>query len=463
MAAKKTTALTAGERLEKALVPAAEQPYEVPENWCWTKIGTVANLYRGVSYKKHEGHSKKGKDDCLVMRGGNIKEGEIDISAENIYISKELITDEQYIKKHDIIIVTSTGSTKVIGRAGISFADYDDVAFGAFLTLVRPVEAVHKPYVSYYFQGEMYRNRMRQLASGVNINNIRNEYITDTPIPLAPLAEQKRIVATIEGLFADLDRATENAERIVKQHDERRANLLHSAITGELTEMWRQAHGVGIDDWTSSSIDGLCYSLKYGTAKKSKNSGPVVVLRMGNMQEGEIDWTDLAYTDDADDIAKYHLEPGDVLFNRTNSATHVGKTSIYRGEYPAIYAGYLIKLDYDHSRVIGNYLTYALNTPTAREYCQSVKTDGVNQSNINARKIGAFTIPLPSIEEQAEIIRILDELLADEQRIKEAAEETLAKIDLMKKSILADAFRGKLGTNDPSDQPATELLKQILA
>lgn len=83
-------------------------------------------------------------------------------------------------------------------------------------------------------------------------------------------------------------------------------------------------------------------SLKYGTAKKSDASGNVVVLRMGNLQQGEIDWSDLAYSNDPDDIEKYKLFPGDVLFNRTNSAALVGKTAIYRGEHPAIYAGYLL-------------------------------------------------------------------------------------------------------------------------
>ena len=112
----------------------------------------------------------------------------------------------------------------------------------------------------------------------------------------------------------------------------------------------------------------------------------MIVIRMGNLQGGEIDWKNLAYSDDKNDIKKYKLSTGDVLFNRTNSAELVGKTSIYRGEYPAIYAGYLIKLDYDRNILSGEYLNYVLNSPNAKEYCNRVKTDGVNQSNINAKK-----------------------------------------------------------------------------
>ena len=112
--------------------------------------------------------------------------------------------------------------------------------------------------------------------------------------------------------------------------------------------------------------------------------------------------------------------------------------------------------------VCSEYLGYTLHYMSLNGQLQEHFT-GTTIKHLTGQALAKIKINLPSYEEQQEIVRILDELLADEQRIKEAAEETLAKIELMKKSILADAFRGKLGTNDPSDQPATELLKQILA
>ena len=236
----------------------------------------------------------------------------------------------------------------------------------------------------------------------------------------------------------------------------RKAAILHKAFNGELTAQWRKEHGVGMESWENVSVSEICHSLKYGTAKKSSSEGTVVVIRMGNLQDGEISWDDLAYSNDEEDIEKYKLVPGDVLFNRTNSPALVGKTSIYRGEYPAIYAGYLIKLDYDRSRVIGDYLNYSLNTVSAKEYCNSVKTDGVNQSN--AKKIGAYIFAMPQIDEQAEIVRLLNDLLIKEQQAKEAAEGVMEQIDLIKKAILARAFRGELGTNDPGEESVEEVL-----
>lgn len=130
---------------------------------------------------------------------------------------------------------------------------------------------------------------------------------------------------------------------------------------------------------------------------------------------------------------------------------------------PAIYAGYLIKLDYEKNIVVGDYLNYYLNSSKAKEYYMQVKTDGVSQSNINAKKIGEFEIPLPTLSEQHEIVRLINDLLARERAAKQATEQALASVDLMKKSILARAFCGELGTNKASEASALELLRQVLA
>lgn len=279
------------------------------------------------------------------------------------------------------------------------------------------------------------------------------------PVPLPPLAEQQRIVEQIETLFAQLDEAKEKVQTVVDGFETRKAAILHQAFTGQLTAQWREEHGLTLDSWEKHPLRELCHSLKYGTSKKSKSEGSTVVIRMGNLQNGKIDWSNLAFSDDEEDIKKYSLKPNDVLFNRTNSPELVGKTSIYRGEYPAIYAGYLIKLDYS-DLLVGAYLNYVMNSPYAKDYCNAVKTDGVNQSNINAKKIGEFIIPVPTLPEQEQIVSILDSLLEKEQAAYDAALAVLEQIDLIKKAVLARAFRGELGTNRPDEESAVKLLRR---
>ena len=192
-------------------------------------------------------------------------------------------------------------------------------------------------------------------------------------------------------------------------------------------------------DWGLVTIKEICKSLNYGTSKKSTFSGKCAVLRMGNLQNGYIDWTDLVFTNDEKDIQKYSLVKGDVLFNRTNSADLVGKTSLYRGDYPAIYAGYLIKLNYDRKKVVGEYLNYILNTQEAKEYCLAVKTDGVSQSNINAQKIGAFLFHLPPFEEQKKI----SEFLSDVDNLIFSLQKLIEKKKAIKQGAMQQLLTGK--------------------
>lgn len=432
--AKKEAALTPEERLQAALVPDWEWPYKLPENWRWLKLVE--------SFDNHTDSKKKIKQKDYLVKG---KLAVVDQGQELI---GGYTNDVEKSYSGALPIVIFGDHTRCIKFVDFPFAQGADG-----VKVLRP-KPFYLPKAFYY------------ALQSVNIPNLgyRRHFplFNKFSIPLPPFAEQQRIVDRIESLFAKLDEAKEKAQAVVDSFETRKAAILHKAFTGELTAKWREEHGVRMDSWEKKSVGELCISLKYGTAKKSDASGNVVVLRMGNLQQGEIDWSDLAYSKDPDDIEKYKLYPGDVLFNRTNSAALVGKTAIYRGEHPAIYAGYLIKLDYDHDKIIGDYLNYALNTLDAKKYCNSVKTDGVNQSNINAKKIGAYSFNVSSIPEQEKIVSVIQKLLSKEQQAKEAAEAVLDQIDLMKKSILACAFRGELGTNDPSEESAVELLKQII-
>lgn len=431
--AKKEAALTPEERLRAALVPDWEWPYKLPENWCWVYAPHIFDIEYGKGLP-----TKQLSDTGYPVFGAN---GQIGFYSEYMY-------------KEPQALMSCRGAYSGTMNKSLPYSYVTSNS----LIISSPRGLMGTDCIYYLFSAL----NVSELISGTAQPQVTVQAFDRFPIPLSPLAEQQRIVDRIESLFAKLDEAKEKAQAVVDSFETRKAAILHKAFTGELTAKWREEHGVRMESWEKKSVGELCISLKYGTAKKSDASGNVVVLRMGNLQQGEIDWSDLAYSNDLDDIERYKLFPGDVLFNRTNSAALVGKTAIYRGEYPAIYAGYLIKLDYDHDKIIGDYLNYALNTLDAKKYCNSVKTDGVNQSNINAKKIGAYSFNVPNIPEQEKIVSVIQKLLSKEQQSKAAAEAVLDQIDLMKKSILARAFRGELGTNDPSEESAVELLKQLI-
>ena len=213
--------------------------------------------------------------------------------------------------------------------------------------------------------------------------------------------------------------------------------------------------------WLWERLGWMTCGVEYGTAAKSKKSGDVAVLRMGNLQKARLDWSDLAYTSDPAEISAYLLKPFDVLFNRTNSSELVGKTAVYRGEQPAIFAGLLIRVNHIPRLVDSQYLNLFLNSPAARIHANAVKTDGVNQSNINGQKLTNYPFPYCSLVEQKELVRILDEKLSlideGEQQIK----RELQRAEALRHSILTSAFSGRLVPQDSADEPATVLLERI--
>lgn len=212
--------------------------------------------------------------------------------------------------------------------------------------------------------------------------------------------------------------------------------------------------------WTWCKLEDVVCELKYGTSEKSISQGKMAVLRMGNITTiGSIDYSNLVYSSNEDDIKQYALEKGDLVFNRTNSSEWVGKTAIYKGEQPAIYAGYLIRI---RPLIIhSEYLNIIMNSTYYRNWCYEVKTDAVNQSNINAQKLSQLMIPIPPLEEQSRIVNEMEKWLVAVIKIEDEATELQSLIKSEKSQILDLALHGKLVPQDPNDEPASELLKRI--
>jgi type I restriction enzyme S subunit len=161
------------------------------------------------------------------------------------------------------------------------------------------------------------------------------------------------------------------------------------------------------EGWVEKKLGDVCEKVEYGSSVKSKPEGKIPVLRMGNVQNGSIDWSNLVYSTDKEEIDKYLLKYNDVLFNRTNSDEHVGKTAIYKGERPAIFAGYLIRIIRKEDLIDADFLNYYLNSHTIREYGKSIMSRSVNQANINGTKLKDYPIILPPLSEQKRIVAIV--------------------------------------------------------
>jgi type I restriction enzyme S subunit len=279
------------------------------------------------------------------------------------------------------------------------------------------------------------------MTGAVGLRRVPRAFVESFPLILPPLVEQKIIADKLDTLLAQVDSTKARLEQIPQILKRFRQAVLAAAVSGKLTEEWRGT--TILIDWKKGILKNFIKKPSYGTSAKSQKEGLIPVLRMGNLQSGKVDWSDLVYTSDKNEIEKYKLIAGDILFNRTNSPELVGKTSIYRGERDAIYAGYLIKVQCLDG-LNPEYLNYHLNSHIAKQYCHEVKSDGVSQSNINAQKLAAYPLIVPSIEEQAEIVRRVEQLFVYADAIEKQVQNALDRVRNLTQSILAKAFRGEL-------------------
>ncbi|WP_206602525.1 restriction endonuclease subunit S [Cyanobacterium aponinum] len=405
------------------------------------------------------------------------------------------------IQEEDILIVkdgATTGKTAYVDKT----FPFKKAVINEHIFICRASKLIDSKCLFYYLISKQGQDQILSNFQGSAQGGINLSFAPNTEVILPPLNEQKRIVAKLEKLLAKVNESCDRLSRIPTILKRFRQSVLASACSGRLTADWRKSHPdiesadellkriqqerldqaktpaqkskiqeiylseetedneLLPESWNFITLNKLCISFDYGTSQKSLKEGKVPVLRMGNIQDGEIDWNDLVYSSDENEINKYNLSPNTVLFNRTNSAEKVGKTAIYRGDRSAIFAGYLIRIN-NCPELDPEYLNYCLNTPYAKSYCNSVKSDGVNQSNINAQKLAKFEIPFCAIEEQKEIVKRVKALFKKCDLIEQRYLKAKTYTDKLTQSILAKAFRGELVPQDSNDEPAEVLLERI--
>ena len=457
---KKKETLTPEERLQAALVPESEQPYKVPENWCWIRISDIAQILNGFAFK-----SQMYADSGIrIIRISNVQDGYIEDDKPVFYPLDSQDFIKSFMLRDRDLLMSLTGN---VGRVAIIDNSMLPAALNQRVACIRMLNPDHnKCFLFYYFLRKEFIQDCIKNSKGSAQLNMSTEWLKGYPIPIPPLAEQQRIVDRIESLFAKLDEAKQKAQDALDSFETRKAALLHKAFTGELTAQWRKEHGVGIETWSSCKLIDILvekprngYSPKpvdYVTACKSMTLSATTT---GVFKPEFFKYIDEEIPEDS----HLWLTPGDILIQRANSLEKVGMSAIYTGaEYEFIYPDLMMKLTVKEPNN-KHYIDYYLKTDEILNYFRSNATGTAgNMPKINQKVVSETPLILPETQEQAEIVRLLDDLLAKEQQAKEAAERVLEQIDLIKKAILARAFRGELGTNDPSEESVMELLKVIM-
>ena len=443
-----TRKLTPEERLAEALVPESEQPYPVPDNWVWVK-GSSCLLK--MTTKKPSGESFQYIDiDSIDNNNQTV------IEPKTLSVSNAPSRASREVCYGDTLFSMVRPYLRNIAYIDENLTDC--IASTGFF-VCKPSSLIN----SRYLYGLMISNYMvdglNKFMKGDNSPSIRQDNILEFPFPLPPLPEQHRIVERIESLFEKLDGAKKLAQTALDTFETRKTAILHKAFTGQLTSKWREENGVGMDSWEERYLDDCGTWYGGGTPSKAVASfwhnGDIIWVTSKDMKQVEITDSEIKITRESLSLSSARLiEKPAVLF--------VMRSGILRRVLPVCMTRQSVTINQDlravvpHEDIFLDYLCWYCigREKDIREKCFK---SGTTVESIRSDALNKYIINLPTLPEQQEIVRILDNLLEKEKTAQTLC-DVIEKIDLMKKAILARAFRGELGTNDPGEESAVGLL-----
>lgn len=438
--------------LEESLVPVEEQPYEVPENWCWVKHNSILDISGGSQPAKSHFITEPREGYTRLYQTRDYGEHPIPVYIPNKYATKTTC-------EGDILLARYGGSLGKVFRA-------HDGAYNVALTKVIKIypELIDDEFLYKYYLSQFYQNFCIKASNGRSAQaGFNRDDMSSLPFPLPPLAEQKRIVDQIESLFSKLDEANEKAQEVIDRIETNIEAILYNAFSGKLTQYWRKENGVDYN-WEKSTLSKIVSGLKYGSSEKSDyNNNGTPVLRIPNISEGVIDFSDLKYMQGEFENSSHEVFENDILIIRSNGSRDlVGKCAIVPAlERRFAYASFLIRIKAS-DKVLPNYLVRYINSSMARGqlFAKAKSSSGIH--NINSKELGGIRIDVPTIEEQTEVLKIIEPLIKKELDVKDITSHMIENIAELKKSILAKAFRGELGTNVSLEESSIELLKKTI-
>lgn len=448
---KKEENLTLEEKLEQALVPEEEWPYEVPGNWCWVKLGYVCNIENGYAFKSDFFSNESG---FPVVRISNIVDNEINLE-KCVYSTEADISDRFIVQYGDLLIAMSGATTGKNGVYLLKQTSYLNQRVGNIKIINHKL--LYREYRNYFIR-YIEQNILNSAYGGAQ-PNISSEKLGTLQIPLPPVPEQQRIINYIEKSFNKLDEVKEKVQIVFEGSENRKAAILHKAFSGKLTEQWRKEQGIEGESWKTQKLSSLG-KLERGKSKHRPRNDPSLFgdkypfIQTGDIAEAQIYIKEHKQSLSELGLKQSRLFPAGTLC--ITIAANIGNVAIlsYDCCFPDSVVGFTPNDETD-----SKFIYYIMCTMQKKLEAEAPATA---QKNINLKVLNDITLNTPSLSEQHEIVKILDELLEKENRVENICENIFTQIDLLKKSILSRAFRGELGTNNPDEKSPIELLKMIL-
>lgn len=423
------------ERLEEAIVPKEQAPFAIPENWCWVKLFYLCQLENG----------EKVFGDCLPYLDAKYLRGK----SEGALKSEGVLLE----KGQKVILVDGENSGEV-------FEIFERGYMGSTFRVLSINKNVNVDLIQYFIS--FYQEELRNNKIGSAIPHLNKELFYNLSFPYAPIEEQKRIVDKIESLFSRLDEAKELILNSLDEFEDRKSTILHKAFNGELTACYRKQNEIS---WKNCVLNDVADYKKgpFGSSITKamfveKGESTYKVYEQGNAIRKTINYGRYYISEKKfQELKSFEVKGGDII---VSCAGTIGETFMLpeNCERGIINQALMRVRLYDN--IVPQYFIYYFGEVLKQDV--NSKAKGIAIKNIPRFSVlKQLPIKLPPLQEQQEIVRILDGFFEKEDKSKESL-DMIDQIEEMKKSILARAFRGELGTHSDTDEPAIELLRKIL-
>lgn len=467
MAGKKQ-ALTPEEKLARALVPQDQQPYTLPKGWVWTKLENIAKLITGNTPSKKE-QTYYGNDVPFY------KPADLDAG-------RHVCTPSEYLSKKGAAVgrLIPTGATSVCCIGSIGKCGFIENPGCTNQQITSVIPYFNNLYIYYLCQSPLFQTELIEKSSSTTISIVNKAKMGKCIIPLPPLPEQQRIVARIESLFAKLDAARDKLQQVLDTQEARRAAILHEAFTGRLTghkgsaecrgkreeEKSQNPEGTEFvpEGWRIVTLGDLITNVEAGKNMRCIETPPsldkfgivkVSAATWGTFKEDESK-TCIEGTEWNPDV---QIKPGDFLLSRANTIQLVGNCVIVEKiTRHLMLSDKILRVSFDEqvNPYFILFFTQSLSYRNQITKLASGNQDGMR--NISQKNLKLIQLALPPLDEQNKIVTIVKREFKELDMIKDKVSKSCNSIIVLKKSSLARAFRGQLGTQDSSDPDARDLL-----